>query len=292
MEPTQTRPSGTVDIWFDAAVWCTDGDVGTVAGVVCTVHPPYARDVVVRDPDRGHREHPVTLRRVTGSGPYDLTIDMSAAQIRDRHFHTETVLLSDAPVWWADIERENLGRWLPEPQPLQVPVTVPVLEPNHVVVHRHAAVYAGGHHVGRLAGLQADRSTGRVTAAIIDVGHRWHHRYVLVPAASIAEVSEWMVTVHGATRGELRHMPPPTSSREHEELSPIEPHDLGLDDRDTDSAHAEAAALLADEAHHMLQDRGFTDSEIRHWADAYLRQERSGDAARFVDWIEAREHAR
>lgn len=69
-----------------------------------------------------------------------------------------------------------------------------------------------------------------------------------------------------------------------------EPHDVGVNDRDPDVAHAEAAHLLADEAHELLRARGFTDRQILHWADAYVRAEHSGDVDLFLAWIYAREH--
>ncbi len=84
-------------------------------------------------------------------------------------------------------------------------------------------------------------------------------------------------------------MPTPHDS-DVDDLVPIEPHDVGVNDRDPDAAHTEAAHLLADEAHGVLSARGFTDSEIRHWTDAYIRQEGSGDVDGFLAWIAEQEH--
>ena len=73
-------------------------------------------------------------------------------------------------------------------------------------------------------------------------------------------------------------------------MVPAEPHEYGIVESEPDSAHAEAARVLADEAEDRLAARGFTDDEIRHWAEVYSREERSGDVETFLAWIDQREH--
>ena len=74
------------------------------------------------------------------------------------------------------------------------------------------------------------------------------------------------------------------------ELTPEEPHEVGLAASEPDSAHAEAARVLADEAERVLVRCGFSDDEIRHWAEAYCREQGSGDLETFLAWIDRREH--
>ena len=52
-----------------------------------------------------------------------------------------------------------------------------------------------------------------------------------------------------------------------------------------DSAHLEAARVLADQASAALTARGFNDEEIRDWAETYLAHESSGDLDSFLAWI-------
>jgi hypothetical protein len=73
---------------------------------------------------------------------------------------------------------------------------------------------------------------------------------------------------------------------------PEDPRDAGVAEGDPDSAHAEAARMLAAQARETLRARGFTDEQIREWADAYEREEGSGDVDSFVAWIEEREGRR
>jgi hypothetical protein len=73
------------------------------------------------------------------------------------------------------------------------------------------------------------------------------------------------------------------------DIAPVEPRDLCIDDHAPDPAHTEGAHLLADRAQRRLRDAGFTDEQIRHWAYAYIDDEDSGDIQRFIAWISARE---
>lgn len=74
------------------------------------------------------------------------------------------------------------------------------------------------------------------------------------------------------------------------ELVPEEPHEVGLAESEPDSAHVEAARVLAGEAERMLVICGFSADEIRHWAEAYCREQGSGDLETFLAWIDLQEH--
>jgi hypothetical protein len=89
-------------------------------------------------------------------------------------------------------------------------------------------------------------------------------------------------------RGDTRHALRGERSEPHG-LVPPEPHEVGVAESEPDSAHVEAARVLADEAEDELAAYGFDDDEIRHWADAYCREQRSGDLDGFLAWIDQRE---
>lgn len=74
------------------------------------------------------------------------------------------------------------------------------------------------------------------------------------------------------------------------DLEPMEPHEAGVSEADPDAAHLEAAHVLADEAEPRLRAQGFTDDQICRWAEAYLREEGSGDVDGFIAWIDRQEH--
>jgi hypothetical protein len=73
------------------------------------------------------------------------------------------------------------------------------------------------------------------------------------------------------------------------DLEPEEPREAGVSEADPDVSHVEAARVLADQAKDRLREQGFTDEEIRRWAEAYAREEGSGDVDRFIAWIAQQE---
>ncbi|MBV8981844.1 MAG: hypothetical protein JO086_13150 [Acidimicrobiia bacterium] len=73
------------------------------------------------------------------------------------------------------------------------------------------------------------------------------------------------------------------------DLTPEEPHEAGVPERLADPSHEEGARILADEARDTLREQGFTDEQIREWAETYIAEEGSGDVDAFVAWIAARE---
>ncbi len=53
----------------------------------------------------------------------------------------------------------------------------------------------------------------------------------------------------------------------------------------------EGAHLLANQARESLRARGFSDEQIREWAEAYIVACGSGDADGLLDWIRDRERS-
>ena len=75
------------------------------------------------------------------------------------------------------------------------------------------------------------------------------------------------------------------------DLTPEEPHEAGVPERVADQSHEEGARVLADEARERLRDKGFTDEQIREWAETYIAEEGSGTVDGLVAWIAAREQS-
>jgi hypothetical protein len=74
--------------------------------------------------------------------------------------------------------------------------------------------------------------------------------------------------------------PPPT---------PEEPHESGVPETVPDRERIEGARVLADQAAEQLRPSGFTNEEIRLWAETYLSVHSSGDVRDFIAWIAERE---
>jgi hypothetical protein len=74
------------------------------------------------------------------------------------------------------------------------------------------------------------------------------------------------------------------------DLTPEEPHEAGVPEKLADQSHEEGARILADEARDKLKDRGFTDEQIREWAETYIADEGSGSVEDLIEWIGRQEH--
>ena len=73
------------------------------------------------------------------------------------------------------------------------------------------------------------------------------------------------------------------------DLTPEEPHEAGVPEQVADPSREEGARVLADEARQRLHDKGFTDQQIREWAETYIAEEGSGSVDGLIAWIAARE---
>ncbi|MGH9166961.1 MAG: hypothetical protein ACRD02_03890 [Acidimicrobiia bacterium] len=65
------------------------------------------------------------------------------------------------------------------------------------------------------------------------------------------------------------------------------PEEVGVEERTPDFSRIEGAQLLADQARESLRREGFTDEEIRKWAETFVAERGSGDLEVFLDWIRA-----
>lgn len=74
-----------------------------------------------------------------------------------------------------------------------------------------------------------------------------------------------------------------------ERLRPARPSAVGVDENVPDISRIAAARVLANEALDVLAPRGFTDEQLRLWAEAYLFEEHSGDLESFLAWIATKE---
>jgi hypothetical protein len=74
------------------------------------------------------------------------------------------------------------------------------------------------------------------------------------------------------------------------DLTPEEPHEAGVPEKLADTSHEEGARILGDEARERLKDRGFSDEQIREWAETYIAEEGSGSVDGLIEWIGRQEH--
>lgn len=71
---------------------------------------------------------------------------------------------------------------------------------------------------------------------------------------------------------------------------PREPEEAGVPKKTPDEMQVEAAHLLANDAKGRLEPQGFSDDQIKQWADTFLAEGNvTADVDGFVAWIERRE---
>lgn len=59
-----------------------------------------------------------------------------------------------------------------------------------------------------------------------------------------------------------------------------------MPDETPDDVRAESAQILANEARERLQTLGFSDTQIRQWADNYVAEDGApADVEEFIDWV-------
>jgi hypothetical protein len=73
------------------------------------------------------------------------------------------------------------------------------------------------------------------------------------------------------------------------DIEPERPDDAGVEEKTPPTMQVEGARVLADDAKPLLEDKGFSDEQIRRWADAYIAEVGSGDVDSFIAWIDRRQ---
>jgi uncharacterized protein YrrD len=188
-------------------VQCTDGPFGDLADVVVD---PIARRVthLVVQPHKHHeRARLVPVERASAAGD-GIALDCSVADVEaldpvhesaylrvgefpaadpDWEIGTEDVLA--LPVYQ---EMDGMGTVI-DPD-AHVIVNYDRIPKHEVEVRRSSSVVSeDGHHLGHVDGFLV--GTGEIADIVLERGHLWGHREVVIPAAAIASVENDRVTL-------------------------------------------------------------------------------------------------
>ena len=72
---------------------------------------------------------------------------------------------------------------------------------------------------------------------------------------------------------------------------PEQPEDANVPEEEPEElGQHEAVNLLANDARERLHADGFTDSQIRRWAETFITEKSAGEADEFIAWIAAQEN--
>ena len=75
------------------------------------------------------------------------------------------------------------------------------------------------------------------------------------------------------------------------DIEPERPNESGVEESTPPTMQVEGARVLADDAKPLLEGKGFTDDQIRRWADTYIAEAGSGDVESFVAWIDRQQQS-
>lgn len=136
------------------------------------------------------------------------------------------------------------------------------------------------HDVGCVEGFVTDGQR-HVTHVLVDHGHLFGHRDLVVPLAAVGEVTNDRVSLL-LTRDEVRELPRAAVRSWWDLRRPSRSHDPGPA---TTDGHR-----LAHDATPRLRGDGFSRTEVREWCEAYLEAGGTGHVDELVAWIRDRQH--
>ena len=190
-----------------SVVRCTDLPFGELADVVVDPVSRRVTHLVVQPPDRHDRARLVPVERARAAGD-DIALDCSVADVEALEpVHESAYLRVDElpvvdPDWeigTQDVlalplyqEMDGMGSVI-DPDP-HVIVNYDRIPKHEVEIRRSSAVMsADGHHLGHVDGFLV--GSGETTDIVLERGHLWGRREVVIPAAAVARVENDLVTL-------------------------------------------------------------------------------------------------
>jgi sporulation protein YlmC with PRC-barrel domain len=190
-----------------SVVRCTDLPFGELADVVVDPVSRRVTHLVVQPPDRHDRARLVPVERASAAGD-DIALDCSVADVEALEPVHESAYLRVGELPVADPEWEigtqdvlalplyqemdGMGSVI-DPDP-HVIVNYDRIPKHEVEIRRSSAVMsADGHRLGHVDGFLV--GSGETTDIVLERGHLWGRREVVIPAAAVARVENDLVTL-------------------------------------------------------------------------------------------------
>jgi hypothetical protein len=167
---------------------------------------------------------------------------------------------------------------------------------GEVAIGHDTAVEGLDHRIGQVDGVVVNLADNHIASMIVRT-RRFPPQVVAVAVSELAEIGDHTVKLK-LSRHEVKALPQvsfdqlerlPWLDTRDRVLIPERPSEAGVEEQQPDSAHREAAHVLAAEAQARLSARGFTSDQILEWAEAYLRAEGTGEVDGLIGWIEEQE---
>ena len=191
-----------------SVVRCTDLPFGELADVVVDPVSRRVTHLVVQPPDRHDRARLVPVERASAAGD-DIALDCSVADVEalDPVHESAYLRVDELPVVDPDWEigtqdvlalplyqeMDGMGSLI-DPDP-HVIVNYDRIPKHEVEIRRSSAVMsADGHRLGHVDGFLV--GSGETTDIVLERGHLWGRREVVIPAGAVARVENDLVTLN------------------------------------------------------------------------------------------------
>lgn len=197
----------TMDISIDVDVHCTDGGFGKTT---CVIINPTTRDithVVVKSKVIPHPEYLVPVELVARATPAAVELTCSRADVEtfDKFLEHE-FLHTDGPLGHYPADLNALEPYV---QPLDGQFVELVHEriPNGLAaIHRGAKIVAIDGQVGQVDEFMVEPQNGHVTHLLLQHGHFWGKKDVVIPASAIDEIRDGTIRLN-VNKEDIEAMP-------------------------------------------------------------------------------------
>jgi sporulation protein YlmC with PRC-barrel domain len=164
-----------MELAVHARVYCTDGHVGDVEGLIV-------------DPSGKRVTHVIVQRKVVARTEYLVPLDwiVEGTAETTRLSRTRQQVEAIKPFVESGYEGDAIGRFVMAIGTSLLPDGFYEGMPGgELEIHRYARVEAHGRHVGRVDAFVVDPANGHISALVLREGHLWGHQDVIIPAAAI-----------------------------------------------------------------------------------------------------------
>jgi hypothetical protein len=288
------------DVPIKADVRCDDGVAGTSEAVILDPLKREITHLVLRERRFPHTERLVPVDLIAWTTEDEVHLSCSTAEVKKLGSFVEAQFV-EAPD--GDLSYPiAVGAAAPYLWPYAYPrekvlVTHERIPKDELAVRRNFEVDATDGRVGRVEAFLIDRDDDHITHVVVRSGHLARREFA-VPVSDVDDISADRVALRLDRLGveRLPRVPYhqisllPGIDEMDADLIPESPRRVGIDSREPDGSHLEAAHLLAQEADRRLESRGFTRDQILDWAKGYVIADRTGGLDGFVTWIDEQEH--
>jgi uncharacterized membrane protein len=183
------------DIPLEAQVECADGPCGESLAVIVDPTTQTVTHFAVLDrtaPDPIQRLVPID--QIEETTPSLVRLRCTKADLEGMEPFTETHYIKTDPYYYGYYDAYTMPYALPM-APLDVPVDTERVPPGELAVHRGTFVEATDGYIGKVGELVANPADGHITHLVLQSGHLWGKKEIVLPLSAIDHVEGDVVTL-------------------------------------------------------------------------------------------------